>query len=298
MATLKSNYSFDMRSVDLSSVFRDYSSDIFYDNIYATFGDITVKDVLEIYYDSGNGMLSFGGYRFEFDTNGNVTGGTVQLVAQNYEGYTDWQLSGFGVDAYVLYQAYLTTSTSDEYNIIAAALDGNDIIYLSNYADFVYGFLGSDKIYGYGGNDILYGNSGNDTISGGSGVDLLTSGTGKDTLSGGAGSDRFIFESSSESSTGATTADMITDFSRGSDKISLSTIDAFASSPANDTFVWKGTSAFNSSTKGEVRYEKFDKSGTANDYTMVWIDNDRDTGVEMAIRLTGLHNLTESDFIL
>jgi hypothetical protein len=94
------------------------------------------------------------------------------------------------------------------------------------------------------------------------------------------------------------TTDVITDFVIGKDKINLSAIDAFASSTTNDTFVWNGTAAFSSATKGEVRYEKFDKSGTTNDYTMVWIDNDRDTGVEMAIRLTGLHNLTASDFIL
>jgi hypothetical protein len=31
---------------------------------------------------------------------------------------------------------------------------------------------------------------------------------------------------------------------------------------------------------------------------MVWIDNDADTGVEMAIRLTGLYNLAATDFIL
>jgi hypothetical protein len=31
---------------------------------------------------------------------------------------------------------------------------------------------------------------------------------------------------------------------------------------------------------------------------MVYIDNDGDNGVEMAIRLTGLHNLTASDFVL
>jgi hypothetical protein len=47
-----------------------------------------------------------------------------------------------------------------------------------------------------------------------------------------------------------------------------------------------------------VRYEKFDVTGTANDHTMVWIDNDADTGVEMAIRLTGLYDLTASDFVL
>jgi hypothetical protein len=31
---------------------------------------------------------------------------------------------------------------------------------------------------------------------------------------------------------------------------------------------------------------------------MVWVDNDADIDVEMAIRLTGLHDLTASDFVL
>ena len=84
----------------------------------------------------------------------------------------------------------------------------------------------------------------------------------------------------------------------GKDKIGLSAIDVFASSGSDDAFIWKGTAAFNSTSKGEVRYEKFDNRGTANDYTMVWIDNDADTGVEMAIRLTGLYNLAATDFIL
>ena len=136
---------------------------------------------------------------------------------------------------------------------------------------------------------MLYGRGGNDSLQGDAG---------KDSLTGGSGTDSFIFRSVSESATGATTADVITDFVSGTDKINLSAIDAFAGTSANDTFIWKGTSGFNSTTKGEVRYEKFNNSGTANDYTMVWIDNDRDSGVEMAIRLTGLHNLTASDFVL
>jgi hypothetical protein len=101
-----------------------------------------------------------------------------------------------------------------------------------------------------------------------------------------------------ESAITETSSDVITDFVIGRDKINLSAIDAFTSSPANDAFVWNNNPAFSSATQGEVRFEKFDKSGTANDYTMVWIDNDADTSVEMAIRLTGLHNLTQSDFIL
>jgi Ca2+-binding RTX toxin-like protein len=142
------------------------------------------------------------------------------------------------------------------------------------------------------------GNTLNNVITGNSATNTLDGGTGTDTLIGGLGNDTFIFKTVAESATTATTSDVISDFVRGQDKINLSTIDAFASSGANDTFLWKGTAAFSSTTQGEVRYQKFDNTGSTNDYTMVWIDNDADTAVEMAIRLTGLHTLTASDFIL
>ncbi len=142
------------------------------------------------------------------------------------------------------------------------------------------------------------GNTLNNSITGNSAANTLNGGTGKDILTGAAGNDTFIFNNVVESAITETTTDVITDFVMGKDKINLSAIDAFASSTTNDTFVWKGTAAFSSTTQGEVRYEKFDNFGSTNDYTMVWVDNDADTGVEMAIRLTGLYNLTASDFIL
>jgi hypothetical protein len=85
---------------------------------------------------------------------------------------------------------------------------------------------------------------------------------------------------------------------RGTDKINLSAIDASTKLSGNNDFVFKGTTKFGTSTEGEIYYKQFNNSGTANDYTMVYIDNDNDSVVEMAIRLTGLHNLTASDFLL
>ena len=369
MATLTSNYSFDMRYIDLNYVNRNYFASYFYNNIYKVVGSKTYEDQIDLFYDGGSGVVSFLGSGFQFNNYGDVTGGTVQMIFQYKPGYVDFTISGISVSATAIYQAMLTSSTTDEFNIIAAALSGSDTFHLSAYADFVYGFSGNDVIYGYGGNDSLYGNDGNETISGGAGYDnligeagndtyvtdgldtitegasagtdlvqssatatlglnvenltltgsvaingtgntlnnvltgnsaanKLNDGTGKDLLLGGSGNDTFIFNAVAESATTATTSDVISDFVRGKDKINLGTIDAFASSGANDTFVWKGTAAFSSTTQGEVRYLKFDNSGTTNDYTMVWIDNDADTGVEMAIRLTGLYTLSASDFIL
>jgi serralysin len=144
----------------------------------------------------------------------------------------------------------------------------------------------------------IFGGNGNDILNDGAGADYLYGGAGKDTLSGGSGNDTFTFKAVSESSKTATSTDLITDFVIGQDKISLSGIDAFAPSSTNDAFIWKGSDAFGSTTKGEVRFQKFDKPSTANDHTMVWIDNYADTDAEMAIRLTGLYNLNSGDFIL
>ena len=65
-----------------------------------------------------------------------------------------------------------------------------------------------------------------------------------------------------------------------------------------NTFTFDGTTKFGTSNQGDIYYKKFNNSGTANSYTIVYIDNDNDSAVEMAIRLTGLHNLTASDFVL
>jgi hypothetical protein len=94
------------------------------------------------------------------------------------------------------------------------------------------------------------------------------------------------------------TWDIITDFTRGQDRIDLRNIDAFGVGGTNAAFVWNGTSAFSSTTAGEARYQLFDAVGTADDYTVVFLDNDADTAVEMAIRLHGLHTLTAADFML
>lgn len=156
----------------------------------------------------------------------------------------------------------------------------------------------ANRITGNGAVNSLSGGAGADSLSGAAGNDVLTGGAGKDLLSGGIGADRFVFAAVTDSAATATTADVISDFLRASDKISLSTIDAFVGTATNNVFVWRGTAAFSSTTAGEVRFQKYDNAGTSNDYTMVFLDTDADTTAEGAIRLTGLHNLTATDFLL
>jgi Ca2+-binding RTX toxin-like protein len=218
--------------------------------------------------------------------NNTITGNGSNNILSGGTG-SDTLAGGLGNDIYV---------TDGDDTITEAASAGTDTVQSSvtyalgeNVENLT--LTGSAAINGTG-------NTLNNVIVGNGAENLLTAGTGNDTMTGGTGNDTFIFNAVTESGTTATATDLITDFVIGQDKINLSAIDAFASSGTNDTFVWKGTAAFSSTTQGEVRYQKFDNSGTSNDYTMVWIDNDADTAVEMAIRLTGLYSLTASDFLL
>ncbi|MDA9001359.1 cadherin domain-containing protein [Gammaproteobacteria bacterium] len=74
---------------------------------------------------------------------------------------------------------------------------------------------------GDGGNDTLYGNAGNDTLYGASGNDTLDGGTGADILAGGPGADTFIIRAGDGGSS-ITDADIIYDFTDGTDLIGMS----------------------------------------------------------------------------
>jgi Ca2+-binding RTX toxin-like protein len=70
---------------------------------------------------------------------------------------------------------------------------------------------------GLGGNDSILSGYGNDSLDGGAGNDTLNGSAGNDTLTGGAGADAFAFSNYPD----ATSADRITDFASGTDKIRL-----------------------------------------------------------------------------
>ncbi|MEZ2236551.1 chemotaxis protein CheB [Microcoleus sp.] len=117
------------------------------------------------------------------------------------------------------------TSASDK----ISALDGNDIIYANSGDDFLEGDGGKDKICGDQGNDsifggadddILWGGKGRDLIVGNSGNDIIYGGLDSDTITGGEGDDIFAIAKGSGGTTLAT-ADYISDFGNGNDKIRL-----------------------------------------------------------------------------
>lgn len=166
---------------------------------------------------------------------------------------------------------------------------GNDEFYGNRFADYIESGLGNDLIVGNRGADILLGQGGNDTLNGGPGKDLLL---------GGENADRFVFRTVLETANSTTGCDVIADFVTGTDRIDLSRIDAFAPTAANEGFVFRGTGAFSIVSAGEVRFARFDQSGTANDFTMIYIDTDADAASEAMIRVNGLHTFTATSFLL
>ncbi len=183
----------------------------------------------------------------------------------------------------------------------------DDVFIGNRFADYIEAGLGNDTAFGSLGNDTLLGQDGTDSLSGGMGQDVLAGGTGADRLSGGmgrdfmsgaAGADSFVFTTMADMATTGAAADIITDFTRGADKIVLTDIDASTLIAGNNAFTFVGTAAFSTLASGEVRFARFDLAGTTNDYTLVYLDTDRDTAAEAVIRLTGLQNLTAGDFAL
>jgi len=99
-------------------------------------------------------------------------------------------------------------------------------------------------------------------------------------MTGGAGSDSFLFGSDSDSATGLG-RDLITDFTRGSDLIDLSALNAAK-------FV--GIAAF-SGEAAQVRYASVDGA------TIVELDSNGDRIADLQIELQGQVDLAFADFL-
>lgn len=90
---------------------------------------------------------------------------------------------------------------------------GGDSLTGSSGADTIRGGAGADTISGGAGADRLFGDTGNDSLNGGAGNDTLSGGSGNDTLTGGSGNDVFVYEGGN---------DVVSDYSNGTNRISLS----------------------------------------------------------------------------
>jgi Ca2+-binding RTX toxin-like protein len=138
---------------------------------------------------------------------------------------------------------------------------------------------GADTLIGNDAANRLDGGAGTDTIQGGAGDDTIIGGLGRDLMSGGVGADTYVYASLADSAVGQH-RDVITDFNPAEDKINLDALGA-------KSFI--GSKWFTGEA-GQVNY--FAGSGV----TVVRIDADGDRSVDMEIELSGLMDLTGSNF--
>ena len=149
----------------------------------------------------------------------------------------------------------------------------------------------------------LLGTASNDTLVGDTGADTITGRGGADTLTGGSRSDTFVFAANDTGITEAT-ADTITDFSTGTDKIDVDApgtyVEADGTSTANlAAFITAANASL--TTASDDIYAQYNFKGEGN--TLVVVDENKsgtvDTGDTLII-LTGLSTaggLDASDFI-
>lgn len=161
--------------------------------------------------------------------------------------------------------------------------DGDDMIWGGNGLDSLRGENGNDTLFGEAGNDSLSGGDGNDFLDGGDGNDVLWGGAGNDVMTGGAGSDTFRFYAADVATF---SADEITDFTSGQDKIDLRQI-----SPGGGHFSFIGTQAFHN-VVGELHYT------VVNGSAMVEGDINGDGKADFSIKVDNVTKLAAADFVL
>ncbi len=196
----------------------------------------------------------------------------------------------------------------NSYNIVSDRLSpingtsGNDILMSDSGAETLIAGGGNDLLFGDGGNDLLsggdgsdllVGGAGNDSLDGGTGDDWLVGGAGRDSMTGGSGIDTIVFQSTGDSTTSSATADVLTDFTDAGashDIIDFSAIDANTGSAGDQAFLWGGNTS--STLAHGVTWS------VSGGNTIVRLDVNGNTTADMVIVLTGIHNLTQSDFHL
>jgi Ca2+-binding RTX toxin-like protein len=168
--------------------------------------------------------------------------------------------------------------------MVVNGTSGNDIFRLANAANTLDGGDGLDQIKGGNLADIINGGLGADKINGEGGADIL---------SGGAGADVFKYGAATDSGIWDWTADRITDFEIGLDKLNFARIDARPELAGDQAFRFVGSGSF-SGGAGCIRYRN---SGSD---LRVEVDIDGDNMADMVIILENRAGgtLTAADFVL
>lgn len=212
------------------------------------------------------------------------------VYAVHYNNYSldlIWELDGEGRDTVEVYH--------HDYYYLPENVE--DVVAFDPEYTFIYGNTLANRMTGNAAINTFIGGDGNDVLSGGGGNDRLQGDAGGDRMTGGDGADLFVFVSPADSlatgwrSDGKKFApDLITDFTSGTDKISLADIYGPEGVFLFQTFTFLGTGAF-SNRPGEVRYEMRDG------HAQIYADVDGDGVADLHIvAVTPI--LVASDFVL
>ncbi|WP_049844035.1 Ig-like domain-containing protein [Vibrio sp. VPAP30] len=189
----------------------------------------------DVFLGEGNDTLYLGDSHASLDNNANST---ASINAAN----NDMKTFMSGGDLEHLQNPSDENSALTSSQFSSAHIDvghsgaGSDHVYGQGGVDIIYGASGNDVLDGGEGNDGLRGGSGEDRLIGGAGEDILIGGLGDDILTGGVDDDIFKFvdqdHTNSEIDIRDGERDIITDFTKGEDKIDISEI---LHTDANDT---------------------------------------------------------------
>jgi autotransporter-associated beta strand protein len=133
----------------------------------------------------------------------------------------------------------------------------------------------------------------NDTITGGSGIDKIAGNGGVDTMTGGGGADVFKFRKPSDSGLGAS-ADVITDFLSGTDKLNFVRIDTDPFTLGDQGFVFVDTVAFTANGIAQIRWVDLG----ADLRVEADINGDGTADMHILLQGAGAQVLTVADFVL
>lgn len=260
------------------------------------------------YVSSANGIA--GGYT--------IANGVVIEIARG--GFGDDTLIGNGANNVLIGRGGHDTLMGDSGNDVLRGDNGRDVLYGGVGSDTLLGQTGNDTMYGGDNNDFMQGGAGDDVMDGGFGADYMQGGNsrdrmmggngadvllgeqgndwlqgdqGADQLFGGGGSDMFIFVSASDSLNTTNRRDVISDFTRGQDRIDLSELDAGRTVAGDQAFTFRGTAHLQTGTIGQVRFN----DGPGNS-VVVAVDVDGDGVGDMHILVEGVSSLNAADFIL
>jgi Ca2+-binding RTX toxin-like protein len=184
------------------------------------------------------------------DGNDTILGGGGQDTLRGGDG-NDALLAGDGDDT-LLGGGGADSLAGEDHDDAMLGGAGDDLLEGGAGADVLFGEAGADVLSGGGGDDSLAGGGGDDLLHGGAGDDLLVGDGGADTLAGGDGADVFRLAAAGDSPDGPGARDLIADLDAG-DRIDLSAIDADATTPGDDAFVFIGDATF-SAVAGELSF--------------------------------------------